>query len=284
MPAALSSQPIYLNPFVKPFVVLLISDRRLSEIGTCRVEGDLAWGRWEVVSKKLEDTATSLYDHEEPPTSGLDEPEAANSTPPPLSYALSHDESRCFTTYPSSTVTWSSTTAPPPPSASSTQPVPPSTVVFQPRGLAARPLSFLLRRPAVDSGSGGRHAPPPRYHTSGDQKSLRPPSVSTSHSTLRFAALQWVATALRCFSSQTFRRNIRFYTDFKYKNCLKLLKPSISYPLRAGLEGQGDRPVQGRLLGRIKFKLTEMRGMLVVDSASMKLRADAIATNQTRQR
>ncbi|KAJ8496923.1 hypothetical protein ONZ45_g12247 [Pleurotus djamor] len=144
-----------------------------------------------------------------------------------------------------------------------------------------RTRSCPLFPPPSTCRSGGRHAPPPpRYRTSGDLTSLLPPAPSISHPTLRFAVVH--------LSSQTFRHNTRFYTDFKYKNCLKLLKPSTSYPQRVGLEGQGDRPVQGQLPGSSKFKLKEMPrdvgGRFGIDEEAQKVEDGAAVTRLFRQR
>ncbi|KAJ8482201.1 hypothetical protein ONZ45_g15037 [Pleurotus djamor] len=67
------------------------------------------------------------------------------------------------------------------------------THIFHPSGLAARALSLLFR-PAVRYKSAGRHAPIVTYVTKDPLESLLPPSISRSRTTLRFSAIQWVAS------------------------------------------------------------------------------------------
>ncbi|KAJ8482200.1 hypothetical protein ONZ45_g15036 [Pleurotus djamor] len=130
--------------------------------------------------------------------------------------------------------------------------------VFHPRGLTARALAFLLR-PALRYKSAGRHTPIVTYVTQDHLQSLLPPALSISHTTLRFAAVH--------LSSEPFGRSSCIYAS--YRNRFNLLNISTSYPLFAW-----DWKVMETeywLLGSLKFKLKQIRGMLVVDSVPMKL-------------
>ncbi|KAJ8508157.1 hypothetical protein ONZ45_g9549 [Pleurotus djamor] len=201
------------------------------------------------------------------------------------------------TTHPSSTATWLSTTAPSSPT-SSTQPVPLGTGVFQPRGLVVPALSSLLLRPAVESGSGGRHAPPPprrrRYRIFGDQRSLRPPSLSRPSlgliccrpmvafptSTLDLVVPRIAGSiqeGMKLLMSSIVRSHpsllITSLTDTSvssssslqafrhntrlyngYKNPLRMLGASSASCASVGLESHGARTVQGLFLGEVQVR------------------------------